>query len=234
MTRCGRAPRVGRCRTLAAPSRSRAGRRGRGRAADAGRSTRFRLLWLLCGEALDVTTLADRLDVARPPRCLSTWPSCACSVWSSRAGTGDTCSTAPATPTSAGSSVRQSATPTTAAADLPGHPHTHPTTRPHARPTGTSGLRPPAAIGARVRTHASVSSPRHRYERELRGSVARLESATVHVHPVAAHHAVATTTEPARSNRLPAGCVRVAGPRAARPPARRCLSTVRAKRHRAR
>ena len=28
--------------------------------------TRFRLLWLLCGEALDVTTLADRLDVARP------------------------------------------------------------------------------------------------------------------------------------------------------------------------
>lgn len=28
--------------------------------------TRFRLLWLLCGEEADVTTLADRLGVARP------------------------------------------------------------------------------------------------------------------------------------------------------------------------
>ena len=28
--------------------------------------TRFRLLWLLCGGPLDVSTLAERLDVARP------------------------------------------------------------------------------------------------------------------------------------------------------------------------
>lgn len=28
--------------------------------------TRFRLLWLLCGEALDVSTLAERLPASRP------------------------------------------------------------------------------------------------------------------------------------------------------------------------
>ncbi|WP_337993992.1 metalloregulator ArsR/SmtB family transcription factor [Actinomycetospora lutea] len=28
--------------------------------------TRFRLLWLLCGAELDVTTLAERLGIARP------------------------------------------------------------------------------------------------------------------------------------------------------------------------